>query len=90
VNKSELVDEMSDVAGLTKTDCSKALNAFIAVVTKALKKKKKVSLVGFGTFLITHRSASEGRNPRTGAPIKIKASNQPKFRAGKSLKESVN
>ncbi len=90
MNKNELVSFIAEKSGLTKADSTKALDAFIEGVTHALKSGDDVRLVGFGTFEVVHRPASEGRNPRTGAPLKIKASNQPKFRVGKGLKDAVN
>ncbi len=90
MNKQELVDAVAKEAGLTKADASKALEAFIEVVSKALKKGDEVRVTNFGTFAVTKRAATKGRNPRTGAEIKIPASKQPKFRAGKGLKDAVN
>ncbi len=90
MNKNELINQVAEQANLTKTDAAKAIDSFIASVTKQLKKGGQVRLVNFGTFLVARRKATEGRNPRTGAPIKIPASKQPKFRAGKVLKEAVN
>ena len=90
MNKNELIASIASETGLTKTDSAKALDAFVASITNALKKGDEVRLVGFGTFAVTKRAASEGRNPRTGAKIKIAASKQPKFRAGKGLKDAVN
>lgn len=90
MNKQELVDAIAKTAELTKTDASKALEALIEVVAAALKKGDEVRITNFGTFAVTKREATEGRNPRTGETIKIPASNQPKFRAGKGLKEIVN
>ena len=90
MNKTELVDAIAASAGLTKKDAEKAVKAFTDVVTKQLKKGQKVQLVGFGTFEVTKRAAREGRNPQTGAPMKIKASKAPKFSAGKALKDLVN
>ncbi len=90
MNKIELVDTVSETAGLSKTDAAKAVEAVFDSITAELKKGNEVRLVGFGTFLVTNRAASEGRNPRTGEPVHIPASKQPKFRAGKGLKESVN
>ena len=89
MNKSELIDAIAAEAGITKAAAGKALDATIASVTAALKGGDMVTLVGFGTFYVGERSARSGRNPRTGATIKIKAAKQPKFRAGKSLKDSV-
>ncbi|MEK7713587.1 MAG: HU family DNA-binding protein [Deltaproteobacteria bacterium] len=90
MTKSELVDKIAAKAALTKAAAEKALNAFTSSVTDALKKGGKVTLVGFGTFSTTKRAARKGRNPQTGKEIKIKASTAPKFKAGKSLKDSVN
>jgi DNA-binding protein HU-beta len=90
MNKQELVSKIADAAKLTKTDASSALDAFVDIITKSLKKGNEVRLTGFGTFTTTKRKATTGRNPRTGQTIKIPASTQPKFRAGKSLRDSVN
>ena len=90
MNKTELVAAIADQAGLSKKDSEKALKAFTDVVAKELKKGGKVQLVGFGTFEVVKRSAREGRNPQTGAVMKIKASKAPKFKAGKALKDIVN
>jgi DNA-binding protein HU-beta len=90
MNKTELVSEIAKNSGLTKTDSEKALNALIVSVETALKKGDDVRLVGFGTFTTIKRKAGEGRNPKTGEVIQIKASTLPKFRAGKGLKDAVN
>lgn len=90
VNKNELIASVANATGLTKTDSAKAVDAFVASVTNALKKGNEVRLVGFGTFSVSKRAATTGRNPRTGAEIKIAARNQAKFKAGKALQESVN
>lgn len=90
MNKTELVAAIAEEAGLSKKDAEKAVNALTSVVTAELKKGEKVQLVGFGTFEVTKRAAREGRNPQTGAPMKIKASKAPKFSAGKALKDAVN
>jgi DNA-binding protein HU-beta len=90
MTKAELLDQMAADAGITKAAAGAALNAFINGIGKALKKKGgKVTLVGFGTFSTSHRKARTGRNPQTGAEIKIKAGNVVKFRPGKKLKEAV-
>jgi DNA-binding protein HU-beta len=89
VNKSELIDAIAAEAEISKAAAGKALDATIAAVTGSLKKGDLVTLVGFGTFYVGERSARNGRNPRTGKPIQIKAAKQPKFRAGKSLKDAV-
>ena len=90
MNKNDLVAHVADSAGLTKADAAKAVDAIFDGITSTLKKGDEVRLVGFGTFLVSARAASEGRNPRTGATIKIPASKQPKFTAGKGLKDAVN
>jgi DNA-binding protein HU-beta len=90
LNKNELVAEVATAGDFSKADAAKAVEAVFDVITNALKKGDEVRLVGFGTFLVTKRAASDGRNPRTGETIKIPASNQPKFKAGKGLKEAVN
>ena len=95
VNKNEFISAVSDSKALAKMDLSKTaisnvLEACLSTIESALKKGDEVRLVGFGNFYISKRAASQGRNPRTGEPIQIKASRQPKFRAGKSLKEQVN
>ena len=90
MTKAELVEKMAKDAGISKVAAAAALNSFMANVTKALKKKNgKVTLVGFGTFAKIRRKARKGRNPQTGDPIKIKASNVVKFRAGKKLKDAI-
>lgn len=89
MNRIDLVASMADIAGLKKSEADRALSAFIETVTSELAKKKEIRLVGFGTFGITHRNASEGRNMRTGAPMKIPARDLPKFKPGKNLKEAV-
>ncbi|MEZ5690431.1 MAG: HU family DNA-binding protein [Rickettsiales bacterium] len=90
MNKNELIAEIADQADLTKAKASETIDAFISVVSKALSKGDEVRLVGFGTFTVTHRKATEGRNPRTGAVIKIAASKKPKFKPGKALSDAVN
>ena len=90
MNKAEFVSAVADAAGLNKTDGGKAVEAFIETVRKALKKGDSVSLVGFGTFIVRKRAARTGRNPRTGQQIKIKASKNPSFKAGKALKDALN
>ncbi len=90
MNKSELISKVADLSGFTKSDAAKAVDAFIDAVKKSLASGEEVRLVGFGTYTVVKREATTGRNPRTGAAIKIPASKQPKFRAGKELKEAVN
>ena len=90
MNKNDLVAEVAETAGLTKADATKAVDSVLDVITGSLKKGDEVRLVGFGTFSVAKRAASEGRNPRTGEKIKIPASKRPKFSAGKALKDAVN
>lgn len=90
MNKMELIEAIANEAELTKAAAGAALDAFVNTVTKVLKKKGEVRLVGFGTFTSAKRKATTGRNPQTGAAIKIPASVQPKFKAGKALKEALN
>ena len=90
MNKNELIAAVADDAGLTKADATKAVDSVFATITGALKGGSEVRLVGFGTFSVANRAASEGRNPRTGEKIQIPASKQPKFKAGKGLKDAVN
>ena len=90
MNKNDLVAVVADNAGLSKADAAKAVDAVVDGVTAALKAGDDVRLVGFGTFLVSRRAASTGRNPRTGATIQIPAANQPKFKAGKGLKDALN
>ncbi len=90
MNKSELIDAIAESAGLTKADAARALDATTDSIAGALQQGQTVSLVGFGTFTVRHRAARQGRNPRTGETIEIKASNNPAFKAGKALKGAVN
>lgn len=90
MNKQDLISSVADSSGLSKSDASKAVEAVFDSITGALKKGDEVRLVGFGTFTVSKRKASTGRNPRTGETMEIKASTQPKFKAGKGLKDAVN
>jgi len=90
VNKSDLVDAIAKSADISKAAAARALDATVDTIKRALKKGDTVSLVGFGTFKVGKRAARNGRNPRTGATIKIKAAKVPKFSAGKGLKDAVN
>ncbi|AEV26564.1 MULTISPECIES: HU family DNA-binding protein [Azospira] len=90
MNKSELIDQIAKSADISKAAAGRALDATIGAVKTSLKKGGMVTLVGFGTFYVGKRAARSGRNPRTGATIKIKAAKVPKFRAGKALKDAVN
>ena len=90
MNRNELVDAVASKTDLKKTEAGRAVDAVFESIEGALKKGDEVRLVGFGTFSVAHRAASEGRNPRTGQKIKIAASKQAKFRPGKGLRESLN
>jgi DNA-binding protein HU-beta len=90
VNKQELIDAIAKSADISKAAAGRALDAAVSAIKVSLKKGQLVTLVGFGTFYVGKRAARSGRNPRTGAAIKIKAAKVPKFRAGKALKDSVN
>ncbi len=90
MNKTELVDAVAASTGLTKTDTKKTIDAVFEEITKALKKGDSVQLIGFGSFKTSDRKAREGRNPRTGAIIKIAAHKVPAFSAGAALKDAVN
>ena len=90
MNKSDLIDAMAEDAGVTKAAAKKALESFLGNVQGSLKKGNRVSLVGFGSWSVTRRAARDGRNPQTGATIKIKAKNVVKFKAGSDLSNSVN
>ncbi|MBL6958505.1 MAG: HU family DNA-binding protein [Rhodospirillales bacterium] len=90
MNKNDLVAAVAGNTGLSKADASKAVDGILDAVTSALKGGNEVRLVGFGTFSVAARKATQGRNPRTGETIQIPASNQPKFKAGKALKSAVN
>jgi DNA-binding protein HU-beta len=90
VNRNDLVAAVSVGTGLSISQATGAVASVFDAITEALKKGDEVRLVGFGTFSVARREESQGRNPRTGEPITIKASNQPKFKAGKGLKDAVN
>lgn len=90
MNKSELIEVVAQSADLSKAAASRAIDAFVASVTDALKEGDPVTLVGFGTFTVRERAARTGRNPRTGESITIPASKTPGFKAGKALKDAVN
>lgn len=89
MNKNELIEKIASNADLSKTDAQKALDAVIDSIIGSLAEGKEVRLVNFGTFAVVKKKATTGRNPRTGEAIKIAASKQPKFRAGKKLKEAI-
>tara|TARA_Y100000590_G_C15000817_1_gene743752 strand:- start:97 stop:429 length:333 start_codon:yes stop_codon:yes gene_type:complete len=90
VNKNDLMAAVSTSAGLSKADASRCVETILDTVTNALKRGEEVRLVGFGTFSVSHRKATTGRNPRTGESIQIPASKRPKFTVGKALKDAVN
>ncbi len=90
MNKSDLIDAIAKSSDISKAAAGRALDATVDSIKKALKKGDTVSLVGFGTFKVGKRAARNGRNPRTGETIKIKAAKVPKFSAGKGLKDAVN
>jgi DNA-binding protein HU-beta len=89
MNKAELISKIAEDAGITKTQAGATLDSFTEAVAKTLKKGDKVTLVGFGTFSVSKRAARNGRNPQTGATIKIKAKKVAKFKAGKELSARV-
>jgi DNA-binding protein HU-beta len=90
VNKTELIEQIAKSADISKAAAGRALDAAVTAIKTSLKKGQAVTLVGFGTFLVGKRAARSGRNPRTGAAIKIKAAKVPRFRPGKALKDAIN
>ncbi len=90
MNKNDLVASVADTSGLSRADATKAVDAVFDSITASLKTGTEVRLVGFGTFTVSKRAATTGRNPRTGEEIKIPASTQAKFKAGKGLKDALN
>ena len=90
MNKDDLIGKVASTVGMTKTEASKSVDAVFSNISGSLKKGNEVRLVGFGTFLVSNRPATTGRNPRTGESIQIPAKKVPKFRAGKVLKKTVN
>ena len=90
MNKNDLVSNVAGATGLSKADAGKAVDGVLSAIANALSDGGEVRLVGFGPFGVAHRKASQGRNPRTGERIQIPASRQPKFKAGKALKDAVN
>ena len=90
VNKVDIIDHVARSADISKAAAGRAIEATVAAIKTTLKKGGMVTLVGFGTFYVGKRAARSGRNPQTGATIKIKAAKVPKFRAGKALKDAVN
>ena len=89
MTKTELISKVADVAGMTKVDATKAVDAVASVISETLKRGEKVTWTGFGTYEVRSRAARMGRNPQTGAPLHIPASKTPAFKAGKSLKDAV-
>ncbi len=90
MNKAELIDAVAAAADLSKSDAGKAVEAVTSTIAKTLGTGGQVAIVGFGTFQVKHRKAREGRNPKTGETIHIRATNVPAFKAGKGLKDAVN
>jgi DNA-binding protein HU-beta len=90
MNKSEFVDAIADKADLAKSDAAKVIDAMVDVIGEQLNNGEQITLVGFGTFLVSRREARKGRNPQTGKEIDIAASNVPRFKPGKALKDAVN
>ena len=90
MNKNDLIARVSDKTQLSRNDATRAVEAVLDVITDSMKAGEEVKLVGFGTFAVSNRAATTGRNPRTGAEIQIPASKQPKFKAGKQLKDAIN
>lgn len=90
MNKNELVAKVADTSDISKADAARAVDAVFGAISEGLQSGDEIRLVGFGTFSVSARAASEGRNPRTGEKIKIPASKQVKFKAGKGLKDAVN
>ena len=90
MNKNDLISAVAGNSGLSKSDAGKAVDGVFNTITNELRRRGEVRVVGFGTFSTAQRKATTGRNPRTGEPIQIPASTQPKFKAGKGLKDAVN
>ena len=90
MNKGDLAAAVADRTDMSKSAASDVVDAVFDVITDSLRNKEEVRILGFGNFAVTHRAASTGRNPQTGAPMQIKASNQAKFKAGKALKDAIN
>jgi len=90
VNKDDLIAAVADDAGLTKADAARVIGSVFETIASNLSRNDEVRVTGFGTFVVSKRAAREGRNPRTGEKIRIPASNQAKFKAGKALKDAIN
>jgi DNA-binding protein HU-beta len=89
MNKQDLIGKVAETAGLARADSAKAVDAMLAIITEALQAGDDVRLVGFGSFEVSQRKESTGRNPRTGEPMAIRAKSVPKFKAGKALKDAI-
>jgi DNA-binding protein HU-beta len=90
MNKQELISAVAEETGLARNDASRAIESMLDTIGAELKRGNEVRLVGFGSFSVSRRKASVGRNPRTGEPMSIQATSQPKFRPGKGLKDLVS
>ncbi len=90
MNKDDLIAAVANDAGLTKSDAARVVDSVFDTITSTLSSNDEVRVTGFGTFAVTRRAARDGRNPRTGEKIRIPASNQAKFKAGKALKDAIN
>ena len=90
MNKADMIEQIAQAAEVSKSAAERAVDALVSAIKSSLKKGDMVTLVGFGTFYVGKRKAREGRNPRTGEPLKIAAAKVPKFRAGKALKDAIN
>jgi DNA-binding protein HU-beta len=90
VNKADMIEQIAQAAEVSKSAAERAVDALVAAVKSSLKKGEMVTLVGFGTFYVSHRKARSGRNPHTGEAMAIAAAKAPKFRAGKALKDAIN
>jgi len=90
VNKQDMIEQIAQAAEVSKSAAERALDALVSAIKTSLKKGDMVTLVGFGTFYVGTRKARQGRNPRTGAALKIAAAKVPRFRAGKALKDAIN
>ena len=90
MNKTEIIEALANQTDISKAKAGEVLDALLNLITKSLKKKEEVKFIGFGTFAVSKRKATKGRNPRTGEEIKIPASLQAKFKPGKALKDTIN
>ncbi|HMA87449.1 MAG TPA: HU family DNA-binding protein [Burkholderiales bacterium] len=90
MNKAEMIEHIAQAAEISKSAAERAVDAMVAAIKSSLRKGDMVTLVGFGSFYVSERAARTGRNPRTGAELKIGAARVPKFRSGKALKDAIN